>query len=99
MSVIVMKASMPGTNVGVCVMCYRMEEHHAAQVKAFTSEAEDQRSQITQMEKQINDLQNELEAIVCTPGITMKYVVEQLKRQVMEKDKEIKVVVLFCVFV
>lgn len=79
-----------------------MKEHHAAQVEALKSEAEDHRSQIAQMKNEINYLQMELEiekAVVCTPGITMKHVVEQLKRQVMEKNKEIKVVLLFRLFI
>lgn len=79
-------------------MYYRVEEYHAAQVKALTGENEDQRSQITQMEKEINYLQTELtaqkEANVRSPSNTMKNLVERLKAQLTQKEKQLKVILL-----
>lgn len=79
-------------------MCYRLEEYHAAQLKALTAETEDQRSQIAQMEKEMNYLQTELaaqkEANVRSPSNTMKNLVERLKAQLSQKEKQLKVVLL-----
>ena len=73
----------------------RLEECHAAQVKALTGEAEDQRSQVAQMEKEMNHLQAELEAQkeanVRSPSNTMKNLVERLKAQLTQKEKQLKV--------
>ncbi|KAM9854835.1 centrosomal protein of 290 kDa [Aulostomus maculatus] len=72
----------------------KLEEYHTAQVKALTSEAEDQRSHLTQMEKEINYLQTELEAQkeanVRSPSNTMKSLVERLKAQLTQKEKQLK---------
>ncbi|KAM7003571.1 centrosomal protein of 290 kDa [Tautogolabrus adspersus] len=72
----------------------KMEEHHAAQVKALTGENEEQRSQIAQMEKEMNFLQTELaaqkEANVRSPSNTMKNLVERLKAQLAQKEKQLK---------
>lgn len=80
-------------------MCYRLEEHHAARLKALTAETEDQRCQITQMEKEVSSLQTELaaqkEANVRSPSNTMKNLVERLKAQLAQREKQLKVVVLF----
>uniref|UniRef100_A0A8C4HVH2 Centrosomal protein 290 n=1 Tax=Dicentrarchus labrax TaxID=13489 RepID=A0A8C4HVH2_DICLA len=69
-------------------------EHYAAQVKALTGETEDQRSQMAQMEKEINYLQTELaaqkEANVRSPSNTMKKLVERLKAQLTQKEKQLK---------
>ncbi|XP_051237126.1 centrosomal protein of 290 kDa isoform X2 [Dicentrarchus labrax] len=72
----------------------KLEEHYAAQVKALTGETEDQRSQMAQMEKEINYLQTELaaqkEANVRSPSNTMKKLVERLKAQLTQKEKQLK---------
>nr|XP_046251134.1 centrosomal protein of 290 kDa isoform X2 [Scatophagus argus] len=72
----------------------KLEEYHAAQVKALTAENEDQRSQIAQMEKELNYLRTELaaqkEANVRSPSSTMKNLVERLKAQLNQKEKQLK---------
>ncbi|XP_076589766.1 centrosomal protein of 290 kDa isoform X3 [Chaetodon auriga] len=72
----------------------KLEEYHAAQVKALTGETEDQRSQTAQMEKEMNYLQTELaaqkEANVRSPSNTMKNLVERLKAQLTQKEKQLK---------
>lgn len=77
----------------------RLEECRAAQVKALTAGTEDQRSQIAQMEKEINYLQTELaaqkEANVRSPSNTMKNLVERLKAQLSQKEKQLKVLLSF----
>lgn len=74
-----------------------MEEYHVSQVKALTAENEDQRSQMAQMEKKMNDLRAELEAQkeanVRSPSNTMKNLMEQQKAQLTQKEKQLKVVV------
>lgn len=73
-----------------------MEECHADQVKALAGETEEQRSRIAQMEKEINCLQTELaaqkEANIRSPSNTMKSLVERLKAQLTQKEKQLKVV-------
>lgn len=77
-------------------ICCRLEEYHAARMKALTGETEDQRSQISQMEKEMNYLRTELEAQkeanVRSPSNTMKNLVERLKTQLTQKEKQLKVV-------
>ncbi|XP_034541944.1 centrosomal protein of 290 kDa isoform X2 [Notolabrus celidotus] len=72
----------------------KLEEHHAAQVKALNGESEDQRSQMAQMEKEMNFLQTELaaqkEANVRSPSNTMKNLVERLKAQLTQKERQLK---------
>ncbi|CAJ1056113.1 centrosomal protein of 290 kDa isoform X1 [Xyrichtys novacula] len=72
----------------------KLEGHHAAQVKALNGENEDQRSQIAQMEKEMSYLQTELaaqkEANVRSPSQTMKNLVERLKAQLAQKEKQLK---------
>ncbi|XP_068168662.1 centrosomal protein of 290 kDa isoform X7 [Antennarius striatus] len=72
----------------------RLEEHHAARLKALTGETEDQRSQMAQMEKEISRLHTELaaqkEANVRSPSNTMKNLVERLKAQLTQKEKQLK---------
>ncbi|XP_033491058.2 centrosomal protein of 290 kDa isoform X2 [Epinephelus lanceolatus] len=72
----------------------KLEEHHATQVKALTSETEDQTSQVVQMEKEMNYLRTELaaqkEANVRSPSNTMKNLVERLKAQLGQKEKQLK---------
>ncbi|XP_040893439.1 centrosomal protein of 290 kDa isoform X2 [Toxotes jaculatrix] len=72
----------------------KLEEYHAARVKTLTHETEDQRSQIAQMEREINYLQTELEAQkeanVRSPSNTMKNLVERLKAQLTQKEKQLK---------
>ncbi|XP_058500486.1 centrosomal protein of 290 kDa isoform X2 [Solea solea] len=72
----------------------KMEEHYAAQLKALADENEDQRSQMAQMEKEMNYLRTELEAQkeanVRSPSNTMKNLVERLKAQLAQKEKQLK---------
>ncbi|XP_049428981.1 centrosomal protein of 290 kDa [Epinephelus fuscoguttatus] len=72
----------------------KLEEHHATQVKALTGETEDQTSQVSQMEKELNYLRTELaaqkEANVRSPSNTMKNLVERLKAQLGQKEKQLK---------
>uniref|UniRef100_A0A672Z2X2 Centrosomal protein 290 n=1 Tax=Sphaeramia orbicularis TaxID=375764 RepID=A0A672Z2X2_9TELE len=72
----------------------RLEEYHSAQLKAVTSETEDQRSHVAQMEKEMNYLRTELEAQkeanVRSPSNTMKNLVERLKSQLAQKEKQLK---------
>uniref|UniRef100_A0A7N6A7Q9 Centrosomal protein of 290kDa coiled-coil region domain-containing protein n=1 Tax=Anabas testudineus TaxID=64144 RepID=A0A7N6A7Q9_ANATE len=71
-----------------------LEEYHAAQMKALTGETDDLRSQITQMEKEMNYLRTELEvqkeANIRSPSNTMKNLVERLKTQLTQKEKQLK---------
>lgn len=66
-------------------------------MKALTAETEDQRSQMAQMEKEMNYLQTELaaqkEANVRSPSNTMKNLVERLKAQLTQKEKKLKVAI------
>ncbi|XP_069574738.1 centrosomal protein of 290 kDa isoform X2 [Brachyistius frenatus] len=72
----------------------RLEEHHVSQLKALTAETEDQRSQMAQTEKEVNYLRSELEAQkeanVRSPSNTMKNLVERLKAQLAQKEKQLK---------
>lgn len=66
-------------------------------MKALTAETEDQRSQMAQMEKEMNYLQTEMaaqkEANVRSPSNTMKNLVERLKAQLTQKEKKLKVAI------
>lgn len=81
-------------------MLCRLEECRAAQVKALTAEMEEQRSHIGQMEKEVSCLQMELaaqkEANIRSPSNTMKNLVERLKAQLAQKEKQLKVLLLLC---
>ncbi|KAM9753916.1 centrosomal protein of 290 kDa isoform 10-T10 [Menidia menidia] len=72
----------------------KLEENYVAQLKSLSGDNEDQRSQIPQMEKEINNLRTELEAQkesnVRSPSNTMKNLVEQLKAQLTQKEKQLK---------
>ncbi|KAM7415149.1 hypothetical protein PAMA_019800 [Pampus argenteus] len=72
----------------------KLDEYHAAQMKALTGEAEDHRSQMAQMEKERHCLQTELEAQkeanIRSPSNTMKNLVERLKAQLAQKEKQLK---------
>uniref|UniRef100_A0A4W6C3K1 Centrosomal protein 290 n=1 Tax=Lates calcarifer TaxID=8187 RepID=A0A4W6C3K1_LATCA len=71
-----------------------LEEYHAAHMKAVTGDTEDQRSQMAQMEKEMNYLRTELEAQkeanIRSPSNTMKNLVERLKAQLAQKEKQLK---------
>uniref|UniRef100_A0A665VQG8 Centrosomal protein 290 n=1 Tax=Echeneis naucrates TaxID=173247 RepID=A0A665VQG8_ECHNA len=71
-----------------------LEERHAAEVKALTNEAEEQKSQVVQVQKELNNLQTELEAQKeannRSPSNTMKNLVERLKAQLGQKEKQLK---------
>ncbi|XP_066505194.1 centrosomal protein of 290 kDa [Hoplias malabaricus] len=72
----------------------KLEERHASQMKAMSQEAEELRSQISQMEKELHYLRTELEAQkqanVRSPSNTMKNLVERLKAQLALKEKQQK---------
>ncbi|XP_036068091.1 centrosomal protein of 290 kDa isoform X4 [Oryzias melastigma] len=72
----------------------KLEEHYAAQMKALTDQTQDQQSQMAQMEKEMNYLRTELEAQkeanVRSPSNTMKNLVERLKAQLTQKEKQLK---------
>ncbi|CAN9498923.1 unnamed protein product [Ophioblennius macclurei] len=72
----------------------KLEENHVSQLKALTGENEDLKIQMVQMEKEINDLRVELEAQkeanVRSPSNTMKNLVERLKAQLAQKEKQLK---------
>ncbi|KAK9516253.1 hypothetical protein VZT92_024194 [Zoarces viviparus] len=72
----------------------KLEEYHAAQVKALTGETQHQMSHMAQMEKEMNYLRTELaaqkEANVRSPSNIMKSLVEQLKAQLTQKEKQLK---------
>lgn len=64
-------------------------------MKALTDQTQDQQSQMAQMEKEMNYLRTELEAQkeanVRSPSNTMKNLVERLKAQLTQKEKQLKV--------
>ncbi|MEQ2281678.1 hypothetical protein AMECASPLE_032950, partial [Ameca splendens] len=72
----------------------RLEENYVGQVKPLTRELEDKSSQMAQMEKEINYLRTELEAQkeanTRSPSNTMKNLVERLKAQLTQKEKQLK---------
>ncbi|CAB1322784.1 unnamed protein product [Coregonus sp. 'balchen'] len=72
----------------------KLEERHAAQAKALSGEAEEQRAQLGHMEKELHYLRTELEAQkqanVRSPSNTMKNLVERLKAQLNQKEKQLK---------
>ncbi|KAM4572985.1 centrosomal protein of 290 kDa isoform 2-T2 [Odontesthes bonariensis] len=72
----------------------KLEENYVGQLKALSGESEDQRSQIAQMEKEMNNLCTELEAQkeanVRSPSNTMKNLMERLKAQLAQKEKQLK---------
>ncbi|XP_017330107.1 centrosomal protein of 290 kDa isoform X1 [Ictalurus punctatus] len=72
----------------------KLEERHTCQIKAMSKESEDLRSQLSQMEKELQYLSTELEAQkeanVRSPSNTMKNLVERLKAQLALKEKQLK---------
>ncbi|KAA0724451.1 Centrosomal protein of 290 kDa [Triplophysa tibetana] len=72
----------------------RLEERHSVQMKGLSQEAKDLRTQLTQMEKELQHLRTELqaqkEANVRSPSNTMKNLVERLKSQMALKEKQLK---------
>ncbi|XP_047248976.1 centrosomal protein of 290 kDa isoform X3 [Girardinichthys multiradiatus] len=72
----------------------KLEENYVGQVKPLTRELEDKSSQMAQMEKEINYLRTELEAQkeanTRSPSNTMKNLVERLKAQLTQKEKQLK---------
>ncbi|KAF5897955.1 centrosomal protein [Clarias magur] len=72
----------------------KLEERHASQMKAVSKESEELRSQLSQMEKELQYLSTELEAQkeanVRSPSNTMKTLVERLKAQLALKEKQLK---------
>nr|XP_057930609.1 centrosomal protein of 290 kDa-like isoform X3 [Doryrhamphus excisus] len=72
----------------------RLKESHAVEVEDLTIETKDQKSQISEMKREMDSLQNELEtqkeANVLSPSNTMKNLVERLKSQLVQKEKQIK---------
>uniref|UniRef100_A0AAR2JDM0 Centrosomal protein 290 n=1 Tax=Pygocentrus nattereri TaxID=42514 RepID=A0AAR2JDM0_PYGNA len=72
----------------------KQPERHSSQMKAVSQEAEDLKSQLSQMEKELQYLRTELEAQkeanVRSPSNTMKNLVERLKAQLALKEKQQK---------
>lgn len=72
----------------------KLEERHMTQTKALSREADEQRIQVAQMEKELHYLRTELEAQkeanVRSPSNTMKSLVERLKAQLSQKEKQLK---------
>ncbi|KAI4894866.1 hypothetical protein NFI96_019180 [Prochilodus magdalenae] len=72
----------------------KLEERHLSQIKAVSQEGEELRSQLSQMEKELQYLRTELEAQkeanVRSPSNTMKNLVERLKAQLALKEKQQK---------
>uniref|UniRef100_A0A8C4ZBN3 Centrosomal protein 290 n=1 Tax=Gadus morhua TaxID=8049 RepID=A0A8C4ZBN3_GADMO len=72
----------------------RLEEQHAGRVKALAGDGEELRAQAAHTEKQLQYLQSELEAQkeanVRSPSNTMKSLVERLKAQLAQKEKQLK---------
>ncbi|KAJ0069801.1 hypothetical protein NL108_014667, partial [Boleophthalmus pectinirostris] len=73
---------------------HRLEEHYTSQVKALTSELEEQRNHMTQMETDLVQVRTELqvqkEANARSPSNSLKNLVERLKGQITHKDKQLK---------
>ncbi|MEE6480267.1 hypothetical protein FKM82_012520 [Ascaphus truei] len=72
----------------------RLEENHALEIKRLKSEAEESRSHLSEMQKEIQYLNTELqaqkEANTRAPTATMKNLVERLKNQLTLKEKQQK---------
>ncbi|KAG7253659.1 hypothetical protein CRUP_004935, partial [Coryphaenoides rupestris] len=72
----------------------RQRDRHAAQVKALVADGEELRARATRTEQQLQDLGGELqaqkEANVRSPSNTMKSLVERLKAQLSQKEKQLK---------
>ncbi|XP_061774028.1 centrosomal protein of 290 kDa-like [Nerophis ophidion] len=72
----------------------RLKRSHAAEVEDLSIETKDQRSQIMEMKREVDSLQNELEyqksPNAPSPNTTMKNLVEQLKAQLVYKEKQLK---------
>ncbi|KAM8973086.1 centrosomal protein of 290 kDa [Pelodytes ibericus] len=72
----------------------RLEENYILEIKNVKNEAEELRSRLTQMEKEVQYLNTELdsqkEANTRAPTATMKNLVEHLKNQLMLKEKQQK---------
>ncbi|XP_053317885.1 centrosomal protein of 290 kDa [Spea bombifrons] len=72
----------------------RLEEHYILEVKKMKSESEELRSRLSQMEKEVQYLNTELEAQkeanTRAPTVTMKNLVERLKSQLTLKEKQQK---------
>uniref|UniRef100_A0A8C5BPK8 Centrosomal protein 290 n=1 Tax=Gadus morhua TaxID=8049 RepID=A0A8C5BPK8_GADMO len=72
----------------------KLEEQHAGRVKALAGDGEELRAQAAHTEKQLQYLQSELEAQkeanVRSPSNTMKSLVERLKAQLAQKEKQLK---------
>ncbi|XP_061629875.1 centrosomal protein of 290 kDa isoform X11 [Phyllopteryx taeniolatus] len=72
----------------------RLKESHVAEVGDLAMETKDQRREITELKKEMDSLQNELEnqkeANILSPSNTMKNLVERLRLQLVHKEKQIK---------
>ncbi|XP_061677672.1 centrosomal protein of 290 kDa isoform X2 [Syngnathoides biaculeatus] len=72
----------------------RLKESHVAEVEDLAMETKDQRREITELKKEMDSLQNELEnqreANILSPSNTMKNLVERLRLQLVHKEKQIK---------
>ncbi|KAJ8395713.1 hypothetical protein AAFF_G00029500 [Aldrovandia affinis] len=72
----------------------KLEERHTVQLRQLEQEVEELRAQMLQMEKEVQSLRTELEvqkeANIRSPSNTMKNLVERLKAQLTQKDKQQK---------
>ncbi|XP_077568457.1 centrosomal protein of 290 kDa-like isoform X2 [Stigmatopora nigra] len=72
----------------------RLKESHSVEVEDLAMENKDQRREIMDLKKEVDNLQNELEiqkeANVLSPSNTMKNLVERLRLQLVHKEKQIK---------
>lgn len=75
-------------------MLHRLEEHHAAQVNTAEARSEDQRRLLKHSDKKTKDLQDELAAQEEAIN-TMRKVVEDQKKLLAAREKQVKVGV-FC---
>ncbi|XP_077451488.1 centrosomal protein of 290 kDa-like [Stigmatopora argus] len=72
----------------------RLKRSHAAEMQDAHFESIDRRSQIMELKKGIDSLQNELgrqkEASLVSPSNTLKNMVERLREELVHKEKQIK---------
>ncbi|KAM9807665.1 centrosomal protein of 290 kDa [Neosynchiropus ocellatus] len=71
-----------------------LERCHSAEMKTLASASENQRALLIQMERDMKNLQTELdvqkESNVRSPSNTMKHLVERLKAQIAQKERQLK---------
>ncbi|KAM8860890.1 centrosomal protein of 290 kDa isoform 2-T2 [Synchiropus picturatus] len=72
----------------------KLVQCHSAEMKALASTSENQRTLLMQMERDMKNLQTELEvqkeSNARSPSNTMKHLVERLKAQIAQKERQLK---------